>query len=151
MMSPYSSNVFIIISVIAVFAASPAARCEELPDDIRFFDSNEEFDTIDEDLDETRNTLTGLYLDVADYFYGVGKYGDAITTYASALDKDPECAAAWYGLARCYAQTGEFVKAITALEKAIFLKSDYKAKARIDDAFEDVKTLPRFETVVEEG
>ena len=78
-------------------------------------------------------------------------YGDAITTYASALDKDPNCAAAWYGLARCYAQTSESEKALTALEKSIFLDNKHKAKARSDDAFAELETLPRFETVVGKG
>jgi tetratricopeptide (TPR) repeat protein len=144
------STTLAVIIATAAFVYPRPARCEELPDDVRFFDTNEEFDTLDEELGGSQDVIIELYLDVAAYFYGVEKYADAITTYASALDKDPQCAPAWYGMARCYAQTGESAKSITALEKAVFLKPEYKTKARSDEAFEELEILPRFKAVVGE-
>jgi tetratricopeptide (TPR) repeat protein len=124
---------------------------EELPDDVRFFDSNEEYDSLDGELDTSQDTIIELYLEVASYFYDTGKFGDAIATYASAISRDDECAPAWYGLARCYAQTSEFAKAITAVEKAIFLHPQYQTQAGSDTAFYELKPLPRFKAVVGEG
>ena len=147
----YSSITFAIAFYIAVLVVPRFALCEELPDDIRFFDTNEEFDTLDVELGESQDVIIELYLDVGSYFYDNGQFGDAITTYASALDRDLKCGDAWYGLARCYAQTSEFDKAVAALEKAIFLEAKSKEKARSDAAFEELKTLPRFKAVVGEG
>jgi len=63
----YSSITFAMAFYIAVFAAPRCALCEELPDDIRFFDTNEEFDTLDVELGESQDVIIELYLDSTIY------------------------------------------------------------------------------------
>jgi tetratricopeptide (TPR) repeat protein len=146
---PVLGGAILLTSIVLLFPQLGGG--EELPDDVRFFDSNEELDALDEDLGGSQDTIIELYLEVASYFYNTGKFGDAIATYASAISRDEDCAPAWYGLARCYAQTSEFAKAIAALEKAIFLHPQYQTQAGSDTAFDELKTLPRFKAVVGEG
>ncbi len=147
----YPLPTFVILLISAVLIPLQTVGSEELADDVRFFDSNEEYDSLDSELDTSQDTIIELYLDVASYFCDTGKFGDAIATYASAISRDEDCAPAWYGLARCYAQTSEFAKAIAALEKAIFLHPQYQTQAGSDTAFDELKTLPRFKAVVGRG
>lgn len=52
-------------------------------------------------------------------------YGLAIKDFQSALDIDPNCAEAYYGLGRVYRSQKEWEEAVSNLKRAVEFKSDY--------------------------
>ncbi len=84
------------------------------------------------------NTDEKYFLKRAEAFYNLGQYNEAISDYSEANSLKAEIAD--YGLARVYAQTGDFKNAILYLTR--HLESEYRNPSSVikkDPAFEQLK------------
>lgn len=73
---------------------------------------------------------------------------EALATYAQAVKVAPDCAEAWYGIARCYALVGHQEPAIENLKKAIHLNPDLKAEAQESEAFASLREQDDFQSAL---
>ncbi|MCC5899847.1 MAG: tetratricopeptide repeat protein [Phormidium sp. GEM2.Bin31] len=73
---------------------------------------------------------------------------EALATYAEAVKVAPDCAEAWYGIARCYALVGHQEPAIENLKKAIHLNPSLKEKAQESEAFASLREQDAFQTAL---
>ena len=62
---------------------------------------------------------------------------------------DPDTDALQYGLAERYAQIGEYLNALLALEKAIELQPRYRREALMNSNFEKLKGFVEFQRLLE--
>ncbi|MFO8038846.1 MAG: tetratricopeptide repeat protein [Sodalinema sp.] len=73
---------------------------------------------------------------------------EALATYAQAVKVAPDCAEAWYGIARCYALVGHQEPAIDNLKKAIHLNPSLKEQAQQNEAFANLREQDAFQTAL---
>jgi|GEM_PF-2467032 tetratricopeptide (TPR) repeat protein len=73
---------------------------------------------------------------------------EALATYAQAVKVAPDCAEAWYGIARCYALVGHQEPAIDNLKKAIHLNPSFKEQAQNNEAFANLREQDAFQTAL---
>lgn len=76
-------------------------------------------------------------------------YADALTEQKRAVELDPDTDALQYGLAERYAQIGEYLNALLALEKAIELQPRYRREAPMNSNFEKLKGFVEFQRLLE--
>ena len=78
-----------------------------------------------------------------------GAYRDALAEQKRAAELDPTSDAIQYGLAERYVQTGEYLNALLALEKAIRLQPRYRREAPTNPNLERLKEFVEFQRLVE--
>lgn len=79
-----------------------------------------------------------------------GKPDDAIVVYQEALSRNPEDAAAFFGLASAFASKNSKAEALSALGKAIAYDAKYRSVAQRDPAFASLRDEPKFRELVTE-
>jgi tetratricopeptide (TPR) repeat protein len=79
-----------------------------------------------------------------------GKSDEAIALYQEALSKNPEDAAAFFGLASVFAVKNSRNEALAALGKAIAYDPKYRSIAKRDPTFAELREDARFKELVAE-
>ena len=83
----------------------------------------------------------------------LGRYQEAIDSYNRAIDRalriKPSDGEVWYNIARCYALQGNKEQAIENLQRAIELKPQRRAMAKIDYDFCSIWQDERFERLTQ--
>jgi tetratricopeptide (TPR) repeat protein len=64
------------------------------------------------------------HINLGNVYKDSGRYEDAITEFEKALEADPECVEANYGMGMAYCSKGSYERAVHPLARAVYLKPE---------------------------
>jgi len=87
-----------------------------------------------------RNELISTLIDSGNHLLSYGNYKDATSTFSEAAELSPDSSDALIGLARAFLGSGDFLKAIQAVQKVLSVDPGNEAA---NSLFRDIRTYPR--------